>query len=67
MSDCLASSQPGTGLNKNADAVSSPVPEKEYRILNGGIPMPVALANLNLMSFTLEKIPFVTKNPLFNK
>jgi hypothetical protein len=57
MSDCPASSQSGTGMNRNADAGTSPVPEKwdpvRYRnaqdraeIQDAGMPMPAASTSM---------------------
>jgi hypothetical protein len=61
MPDCTASGQSGTGMNKNADAGSCPVPEKgiqsgtgmlRYRteMLDDGIPTPAALDSMPMPS-----------------
>jgi hypothetical protein len=61
MLDCPASNQSGTGINKNADAGTSPVQDKRthsgtgmlcYRteIQDAGMPMPAASASIPMPS-----------------
>jgi hypothetical protein len=62
MSDCPVSSQFGTGMNKNSEAGTSPVPEKGtqsgtgmllYRIemQDAGMPTPAASTSMPMPSF----------------
>ncbi len=63
MSDCPASGQSGTGMNKNADTGTSPVPESgdtvlyrrelRYRteIQDAGMPMTEAVTSMPMHSY----------------